>query len=246
MLQVKNIEKKYGSQTVLRGINFELASGKVLSVLGRSGCGKTTLLKIIAGLEKPEKGELYWNKQNLSILPPPQRGIVYLYQEALLFPHLPVWENLAFGLKLRRYTKKDIQNKVEEMLLALGLEAEAQKMPHQLSGGQKQRVSFGRALIIQPRVLLLDEPFGSLDSQTRRAMQALFLSIAQQFELTAIFVSHDVQEALRMGDHLGRMDEGQVYIYPSQEAFLDDPKSGAQEEIKFWEQFKHQNHEKGL
>ncbi|MEO1652380.1 MAG: ATP-binding cassette domain-containing protein, partial [Bacteroidota bacterium] len=171
MLEIKNIHKTFGEEEVLSNLHFTLPPQKIFSVLGKSGSGKTTLLKIIAGLEKADQGEVYWEGRALNEVPPARRGIVYLYQEALLFSHLNVFENIAFGLKLRKAPKKQMEDKVYTLLDKLDLRSQVRKMPHQLSGGQKQRVSFGRALIINPRVLLLDEPFGNLDSDTRRQMQ---------------------------------------------------------------------------
>ena len=160
MLTVEHIHKSFGKEQVLNGVSFELDKHKMLSVLGRSGSGKTTLLKIIAGLEKAEKGDILIKGNTVMDRPPNQRNIVYLYQEALLFPHLNVFENIAFGLRIRKLGKKEIQAKTLQMITELELEDQTDKMPDQLSGGQKQRVSFGRALIINPEVLLLDEPFG--------------------------------------------------------------------------------------
>ncbi|MEL6651962.1 MAG: ATP-binding cassette domain-containing protein, partial [Bacteroidota bacterium] len=164
-------------------------------------------------------------------------------QEALLFPHLNVFDNLAFGLRLRRTPGAEIKKRVGEMLERLGLVDQTSKMPHQLSGGQKQRVSFGRALIINPRVLLLDEPFGALDVETRAQMQTFFKEVAQTYQITAIFVTHDLKEALLMGNRVGYMRRGKLDIYESKQAFIDDPRTEAQKEINFWRQIASQSSE---
>jgi len=206
----------------------------VLSILGKSGCGKTTLLKIIAGLEHSKEGELQLADQDLTLLAAQQREIVYLYQEPLLFPHLNVFENLAFGLRLRKESKTRIQEKTMKMLLDLELEKEAKRMPQALSGGQRQRVAFGRALIINPKVLLLDEPFGNLDAQTRANMQSLFKKVSEKFNITAVFVTHDLKEALLMGDDFGYMAAGKLEVYKDKKQFLTDTRTGIQEELDFW------------
>jgi ABC-type Fe3+/spermidine/putrescine transport system ATPase subunit len=233
-LELKMASKSYGAQQILEDLSFEIGEGEVLAVLGKSGCGKSTLLKGIAGLEAFEQGELRLAGRDYSQLKSNQREMVYLYQAPLLFPHLNVFENIAFGLRLRKLPKAEVKAAVEEMLSALELEGLADRKPHQLSGGQQQRVAFGRAIIIQPKVLLLDEPFGKLDSQTRAKMQQLFQDIRKKYKITAILVTHDLKEALLMGDRLAYMEAGKLEVYPNREAFLTDPRTGVQEELDFW------------
>lgn len=237
MIHCEGLNKRYGAEQVLQNVSFSLAERETLSVLGRSGSGKTTLLRILAGLESAEEGEILLKGQRINELAAKDRGIVYLYQEALLFPHLNVFDNLAFGLRLRRTPSSDIKNRVGEMLTRLELEDQQKKMPHQLSGGQKQRVSFGRALAINPRVLLLDEPFGALDVETRSSMQAFLKEVSQAYQITAMFVTHDLKEALLMGDRVGYMREGKLEIYPSKADFVADPRTEAQSEIAFWKDY---------
>lgn len=234
-LDVQNIRKSFGDTNVLNGISFTLAEHQTLAILGRSGCGKTTLLKIIAGLQKGE-GEVVLKGKTVSTLPPQEREAVYLYQESLLFPHLDIWENVAFGLKLRKLPPQEIKNRTEAMLVGLDLTAQARKMPQTLSGGQKQRVSFGRALIIRPSLMLLDEPFGALDAETRTQMQQLYRQMAAEHRITAVFVTHDLKEAILMGNKLGFMEQGRLHIYDELNEFSADVRTGMQQEIDFWKQ----------
>lgn len=239
MLTIKNIGKAYQDKMVLNKINLQLNQNEVLSILGKSGSGKTTLLKIIAGLEQANQGQVLVAGQEVTNVAAHRRKIVYLYQESLLFPHLNVFDNVAFGLRLKKKLSKadklSIQQKTEAMLEALGLANEAYKMPYEISGGQKQRVSFGRALIIKPRLLLLDEPFGSLDPHTRQQMQQLLKDMIAQHQITGIFVTHDIKEALLMGNQVALMQQGQLHTYASVREFIADKETGAQAEREFWQ-----------
>lgn len=234
LLQVKALRKSFGAETVLHNCSLHLRPRQTLSVLGRSGSGKTTLLKIVAGLETADAGSVTLAGEDIGQTPAHLRGIVYLYQEALLFPHLDVFENIAFGLRLRKVPEAEIVTKVNAMLEELQIGDQARKAPEQLSGGQRQRVAFGRALIINPRVLLLDEPFGALDAQTRGEMQDFYRRIAAEFGITSIFVTHDLKEALLMGDELAVMERGQLKHYPDRAAFIRDEATGVAGEAKFW------------
>jgi heme ABC exporter ATP-binding subunit CcmA len=235
LLVAEHISKQFASVPVLQQVSFSLRAIHTLSILGKSGCGKTTLLKIIAGLTAPDKGNILLNGTNINQQPANKRKIVYMGQEPLLFPHLTVFENIAFGLRIQKMPGNLVKEKVQQLLFQLGLQEHQQKMPHQLSGGQQQRVNFGRALIINPPLLLLDEPFGNLDAQTRTEMQQLFKQVAQQFSITTLFVTHDIKEALLMGDSIGYMQQGQLTIYNSQQSFIADGNTGAAQEIAFWQ-----------
>jgi ABC-type sugar transport system ATPase subunit len=234
LLSVQNIKKSFGDADILRGCSFDLSCGTTLSILGKSGCGKTTLLKIMAGLLDDFEGDIFLDNENINHKTPQTRNIVYLYQEPLLFPHLNVFDNVSFGLVLRKMPLPIIKEKTNLMLQELELSDQIHKMPHQLSGGQRQRVAFGRALIIEPKLLLLDEPFGALDAETRATMQQFFKKIAHLHQISSIFVTHDLKEAVLMGDTLGFMEKGQLKIYPSVSAFIADEKTGMQREIEFW------------
>jgi ABC-type sugar transport system ATPase subunit len=233
-LEVKNISKKFKNQQVLKEICFNVDAHQTLSILGKSGCGKSTLLKIIAGIETVDGGKVNLQNQNVLSLPAQKRKIVYLFQEALLFPNMNVFENIAFGLKIRNIKKHIINTKVKDMLLQLELDGYDKKMPHELSGGQKQRVAFGRALILNPPLILLDEPFSSLDVETRSNMQQLYKKIAKEYQITALFVTHDLKEALLMGDKICFMENGVLEVYEDKQSFIRSEKTGVQNEINFW------------
>ncbi len=235
-LDIQSLQKSFGQERVLEDVNLQLKDHSTLSLVGASGSGKTTLLKIIAGLEKADGGKVILDGQPMNKLPPQERKIVYLYQDALLFPHLSAFENLAFGLRLQKV--KNINKIVENMLVRIGMEEHAQKMPNQLSGGQKQRIAFGRALVIKPRLLLLDEPFGALDPQIRQHMQKLFKNLMAEDELSAMFVTHDIKEAIIIGNGIAKIEKGNVKQYKTKQDFFDDEKSGVKEEIEFWKTIK--------
>lgn len=250
ILTISGITKTFGAEHVLSDVSFTLCEHEVLSILGKSGSGKTTLLKILAGLEEEDTGDIYLhagdstsnattttNALRMNGISPNKRNIVYLYQEPLLFPHLTIFENVAFGLRIRKQPAALIKEKVEEIIEEIGLTAHAQKMPYQLSGGQRQRVSFARALVINPKVLLLDEPFGALDIETRSQMQNLFKKVSKKYRLTSIFITHDLKEALIMGDHIGKIEKGVFKKYNSHQDFYNDESSGVRAEAEFWKQF---------
>ena len=234
MIEVQGIQKSFGKELVLKDIRFQLEAEKTLSILGKSGCGKTTLLKILAGLESEDAGKFEIGGENMLQQKAQNRGIVYLSQEPLLFPHLDVFENIAFGLRLRKLPNTEINQSVEKMLSELGLESQGRKRPDALSGGQKQRAAFGRAAIIRPKVLLLDEPFGSLDNETRADMQALFQHLRKIEKITSLFVTHDLREALTMGDQFGRMEAGVLELFPDRSQFLNAADVGMKTELDFW------------
>jgi len=236
-LTAQGLEKSFGRRRVLTDVSLAVSRQTTFAILGRSGCGKTTLLKILAGLESTDAGSIQLEGKEITALPPERRRTLYLYQEPLLFPHLNAFENVAFGLRLRgpaQVPDSEVRHRVEMMLVELELEGEGRKMPHQLSGGQRQRISFGRALIVEPALLLLDEPFSSLDGETRASMQHLFRRIAAAHSITALFVTHSLKEAILMGDSIGLMREGTLETYASKDEFLRDPASGVGAEIAFW------------
>ena len=233
-LRVSGISKRFGKHAVLQDVAFDVKAGSTLAVIGASGCGKTTLLKIIAGLASADTGAMTLGERDIAGLPARERHTVYLYQEPLLFPHLDVFENVAFGLRLRRLPALQVREQVNAMIDELELSGLQQRRPEQLSGGQRQRVAFGRALIVNPALLLLDEPFSNLDPETRTAMQSLLKRVAAEHRITSVFVTHDLKESLRMGDSFAMLDAGRLQNYANAQAFCADPRSGVAQEIAFW------------
>ncbi len=234
LLTVAGLTKRFGTEAVLSGVSFGVAEGETLAVLGRSGSGKTTLLRVVAGLTAADAGTVALGGLPLNGLPPEARGAVYLYQEPLLFPHLDVRGNVAFGLRVQGVPRRDARTRADTLLDELDLAAHATKRSDQLSGGQRQRVAFGRALAVRPRLLLLDEPFGALDAETRGQMQRLFQSVAHAHGITALFVTHDLKEALVVGDRFGLMEAGRLRVFESRAAFAADAATGVADEVAFW------------
>jgi len=233
-LRVRSLSNHFDKTPVLRNVNFDLFNEETLAVLGESGCGKTTLLRILAGLIPFDEGTIELKGHSLHSVTPRDRGIVYLDQEALLFEHLTVYENIAFAMRMKRKSRQETDACVNEMLRSIDLIEHGRKRSWQLSGGQKQRVAFARAVLSYPQILLLDEPFCSLDGRNRNTMQLLFQDICKRYRITAIFVTHDLKEALLLGSRFALMSSGQLQIYESKHDFLSDRATGIPEEIKFW------------
>ena len=234
-LEVKNISKRFDKNEVLKDISFSLEQGKTLAILGKSGCGKTTLLKIIAGIIPACEGDVFHQHKLITHLPLNKRNIIYLYQDALLFPHLNVFENIAFGLRARKLGEEEILQKANKLISELGLTGYENQNPQLLSGGQKQRVAFGRSLIVNPDCMLLDEPFSSLDFETRTTMQMFYKEMAEKFNITTVFVTHDLKEALIMGNHFAVMDSGRLTFYKDKSEFINSPETGVMQEKTFWD-----------
>lgn len=239
-LIVEGLRVSFGMQTVLQNLSLRVRSGRTLVIPGPSGCGKSTLLKAIAGLIVPAEGRVMFplinSDPSAGLSDPQMEGPLYLDQEPLLFEHLSVFENVAFALRMKRASESLVTNRVNAVLLSTGLVAEAGKRPHQLSGGQKQRVAFARAVIARPQVLLLDEPFSALDADTRSQMQTFFCELKAQYPLTAVFVTHDVREALTVGTDFARMVNGALRTYGTRKEFINDPATGVLDEIQFWQE----------
>ncbi|MEV5514370.1 ABC transporter ATP-binding protein [Streptomyces flaveolus] len=207
-VRLSGISKTYGSFTAVHPLDLTVPQGSFFALLGASGCGKTTTLRMIAGLEEPSSGTVHLGDQDVTVLPPYKRPVNTVFQSYALFPHLDIFENVAFGL--RRRGIKSVKKQVEEMLDLVQLGEQARKKPHQLSGGQQQRVAVARALINHPRVLLLDEPLGALDLKLRRQMQLELKRIQTEVGITFVHVTHDQEEAMTMADQVAVMNAGRV------------------------------------
>ena len=213
-LEVKNLVKKFhGSEfSAVNDVSFELQNGEILALVGPSGCGKTTTLRLIAGLERPDSGSILLNGQTVAsdslFVPPEKRGIGMVFQDHALFPHLTVYDNVAFGLRGKKQV--EIRSIVGEMLHMVGLLSFSKRFPHELSGGERQRVALARALAPQPVLILMDEPFSSLDADLRTEVREHVRQILKTIQATVVFVTHDQDEALYMGDQLAVLQKGQL------------------------------------
>ena len=208
ILQLQQIRKSFANTEVLKGVDLEAGQGEFITLLGASGCGKTTPLRIIAGLELPDSGQVILEGHNITDWEPNKRDVNTVFQNYALFPHMNVADNVGYGLKIRKVPKVQIAERVERALRLVQLEEYGKRMPDQLSGGQKQRIAIARAVINEPKVLLLDEPLGALDLKLRRQMQLELKRLQKQLGITFIYITHDQEEAINMSDRIGVMHEG--------------------------------------
>lgn len=225
-LELKNLKKSFApGEAVLQGINLTIRRGEFVTLLGASGCGKTTTLRIIAGLEQPDSGSVWLEGQDVTALEPNQRDVNTVFQNYALFPHMNVADNIGYGLKIRKAPKAEIKKKVKEMLELVQLEGYEKRKPSELSGGQKQRVAIARALANNPRVLLLDEPLGALDLQLRRTMQLELKRLQKKLGITFIYITHDQEEAINMSDRIVVMNQGQFEQIGTPDEIYNHPKT---------------------
>jgi spermidine/putrescine transport system ATP-binding protein len=207
-IQLENVSKRFQKLTAVNNLTLQIRQGEFFSILGPSGCGKTTTLRLIAGFEQPDEGEIYLEGNPVADVPPYHRNVNTVFQSYALFEHLSVWDNVAFGLRRRHVPDAEIRRRVGEVLELVRLKAKASARPHQLSGGQQQRVALARALVNLPAVLLLDEPLGALDLQLRKQMQIELKQIQRKVGITFVYVTHDQEEALTMSDRIAVMSDG--------------------------------------
>ena len=223
IIEFKNITKDFEGQVVLKGIDLDIYENEFVTLLGPSGCGKTTLLRILGGFLEPSGGQVIFDGQDIAKLPPYKRELNTVFQKYALFPHMNVYDNIAFGLKIKKMSKDVIEQKVMKMLKLIGLEGYEKKNVTLLSGGQQQRVAIARALVNEPNVLLLDEPLGALDLKLRKEMQYELKRIQQEVGITFIFVTHDQEEALTMSDKIVVMKEGEIQQVGTPEDIYNEP-----------------------
>lgn len=209
-VEVKNLVKNYGKVCAVNGISFNIRAGEFLAIIGPSGCGKTTTLRMLAGLETPTSGDIIMTGKRVNDLKPWQRDTPLVWQNFALLPHLTVQKNVEFGLRMRKVAKAERAERAARALAMVGLETFGDRMPNQLSGGQKQRVGIARALVLNPSVLLLDEPMGALDAKIARTMQAELRRLHKELGITFVYVTHNQSEALAMADYVIVMDDGRI------------------------------------
>lgn len=208
ILQLNEIYKSFEGTEVLKGISLSVSRGEFITLLGASGCGKTTTLRIIAGLEMPDKGSVVLEGHDITTLEPNKRNVNTVFQNYALFPHMNVANNVGYGLKIRKVPKAEIKERVGKALKLVQLEEYGKRMPDQLSGGQRQRIAIARAVVNEPKVLLLDEPLGALDLKLRRQMQLELKRLQKQLGITFIYITHDQEEAINMSDRIAVMNRG--------------------------------------
>ena len=219
-VQLVDLVKRFGDFTAVSGINLQMPPGEFFSLLGPSGCGKTTSLRMIAGFERPTEGQILLDGVDMAQTPPHKRNVNTVFQNYALFPHLTVEENVAFGLRYKKASKQETKERVGRALELVQLGGFAKRRPTQLSGGQQQRVALARALILNPAVLLLDEPLGALDAKLRKRLQIELKALQEEVGITFIYVTHDQEEALTMSDRIAVMSQGQVeQVGPPQEIY---------------------------
>ena len=225
IIELKNITKAFDGEPVLQNVNLDIYDNEFITLLGPSGCGKTTMLRLIGGFETPDEGEVLFLGKKINDVPPYKRNVNTVFQKYALFPHLNVFENVAFGLRIAKVPQKEIEQRVTEMLEIVSLRGFEKRKPSQLSGGQQQRVAIARALVNRPEVLLLDEPLGALDLRLRKDMQNELKRIQQQLGITFIYVTHDQEEALAMSDTVVVMDKGRIQQIGTPEDIYNEPKN---------------------
>ncbi|MGB9673861.1 MAG: ABC transporter ATP-binding protein [Anaerolineales bacterium] len=224
-LELKNVTKKFGNVIAVNDFNLDIERGSLVSFLGPSGCGKTTTLRMIAGFEQPDQGSITLDNDDITPIPPNKRDIGMVFQSYALFPNLSVRDNIAFGLEMKKLPKTEIKKRVTEVLEMVRLENIANRFPHQLSGGQQQRIALARALAVQPRVLLLDEPLSALDAEVRVALRAEIRRIQTQLAITTVYVTHDQEEALSISDKVVVMNNGHIEQIGTPEAIYRQPQT---------------------
>jgi sulfate transport system ATP-binding protein len=228
-IEIRNVYKKFGRVEVLKGISLEIQSGQLIAFLGPSGSGKTTLLRIIAGLETPDYGNIFLHGEDAKFRKVSDRQVGFVFQHYALFRHMSVFENVAFGLRIKpkheRLSEDAMVMKIQELLKLVQLENFSRMYPHQLSGGQRQRVALARALAIEPKVLLLDEPFGSLDAKVRKQLRRWLRVLHDRLRMTSVFVTHDVEEALEIADRVVITNDGLIEQVGSPEEIYHRPQN---------------------
>lgn len=225
VLQLKNINKYFGKNHVIKNVDLNFEKGHFITFLGPSGCGKTTLLRMIAGFYEPDEGEILLNGKNIEKVPPYDRNTAMVFQEYALFPHMNVFDNVSYGLRVKKKSKDEIEKRVKQALALMQLEGMEKRFPNQMSGGQQQRVAVARALVMNPEVLLLDEPLSNLDAKLRENVRVELRQIQQKMGLSTIYVTHDQSEALSMSDAIVVLKDGIVHQVGTPQEIYFEPKT---------------------
>ena len=224
-VELRQVSKRYGEDTAIESIDLSIVEGEFFSILGPSGCGKTTTLRLIAGFEQPSTGEILIQGHDMSRTPAHRRSVNTVFQSYALFDHMTVWDNIAFGLRIKRLGRSQLQQRVADALRLVKMEGFAKRYPRQLSGGQKQRVALARALINRPAVMLLDEPLGALDLKLRKQMQVELSNLHRQLGITFVMVTHDQEEALSLSDRIAVMRDGAIEQIGTPSEIYDFPRT---------------------
>jgi sulfate/thiosulfate transport system ATP-binding protein len=226
-IEVRNLNKRFGTTVACAHLNLDIAAGELVALLGPSGCGKTTLLRVMAGLEVPDSGHVLFQGQDTTNADVRDRRVGFVFQHYALFGHLSIFENVAFGLRVRprssRPSELEIQRRVMQLLKLVQLDGLADRHPHQLSGGQRQRIALARALAVEPKVLLLDEPFGALDAQVRKELRRWLRRLHDEVQVTSVFVTHDQEEAMEVADRIVVMNQGRIEQQGTPDQVYDHP-----------------------
>ena len=224
-LEVKNISKKFNGKEILKNISFDVYDGEFLSILGASGCGKTTLLRILIGIETADSGEIIRNNKKITNMLPSQRGMGIVFQNYALFPNMTVLENVAYPLKIKKDTKKNAKELAIDILKKVGLEDQMNKYPNELSGGQQQRTAIARTLALNSDIILFDEPMSALDADNRLALRKEFKDIQKKFNITMIYITHDQEEAFSLSDRVMVMKNGEIVQLDTPNKIFNNPKN---------------------
>lgn len=225
LIEIRNLAKSFGNVKAVDDISIDIESGEFITLLGPSGSGKTTVLRMIAGFEDPDAGSIKLNGEDITHLPPFDRDVNTVFQDYALFPHMSVQENVEYGLRTRKVPKAERAKQALEAIASVKLEETVNRLPHQLSGGQRQRIALARALVLRPRVLLLDEPLGALDRQLREEMQVELKKIQRDAGITFVFVTHDQEEAMRMSDRIVVFNSGRIEQVGTPEQVYEEPRT---------------------
>jgi putative spermidine/putrescine transport system ATP-binding protein len=222
---LNHVKKKFGGSLAVKDMDIRIEKGELVSFLGPSGCGKSTTLRMVAGFLQPDEGKIFIGGKDVTRIPANKRDTALVFQNYALFPHMTIFDNVAFGLKMRKLSKDEIRTRVNEALEMVHLENYSERYPRQLSGGQQQRVALARAIVVKPRLLLLDEPLSNLDAKLRIAMRNQIRELQQKLDLTAIFVTHDQEEALVLSDRIVVLEQGSIRQIGSPQEVFDTPKT---------------------